>query len=208
MTFIQYLLYVTGMDGYATLVGNSLVRNWDRKGKGPIRIKCLPGATLDTIIDSAKDFRCVNQIVFLQSGIPDLYVRGVAEIDEDKLEAYKQALVRVNVVLQPPVLILPIYPPSGSSEYICNVYSDFNYYIRSLNSLETPNTVSRIFHRLHKSGWRIDHRRLQDSVHPTETEGRRIYRRLTEYLQTGSDFARVGNTGCHPWLGKSGQKVQ
>ena len=131
----------------------------------------MPGATLDTIIDSAKDFRCVNQNVFLQSGILDRHVRGVAEIDEDKLEAYKQALERVNVVLQPPVLILPIYPPSGSSEYICNVYSDLNYYIRSLNSLETPNTVSRIFHRLHKSGWRIDHRRLQDSVHPTETKG-------------------------------------
>ena len=77
------------MDRYATLVGNSLVRNWDREGKSPIKIKCLPGATLDTIIDSAKDFRCVNQIVFLQSGIPDLHVRGVGEIDEYKLKAYK-----------------------------------------------------------------------------------------------------------------------
>ena len=144
----------------------------------------------------------------MQSVIPDLHVRGVADIDEDKLEAYKQALVEMNIVLQHPVLILPILPPSGSSEYMCNVYSDLNYYIRSLNSLETPNTVSRIFHRLHNSGWRIDHRRLQNSVHPTETEERRIYRRLTEYLQTGSDFARVGNTGCHPWLGKSDQRVR
>ena len=90
MTFIQYLLYVKDMDGYATLVGNSLVRNWDREGKGPIRIKCLPGATLNTIINNAEDFRCVNQIVlFLQSGIPDLHVKGVADIDEDKLDVYK-----------------------------------------------------------------------------------------------------------------------
>ena len=58
------------------------------------------------------------------------------------------ALVRVNVVLQHPVVIVIIYLPSGFLEYIHNVYSDLNYYIRSLNSLETTNTESRILHHL------------------------------------------------------------
>ena len=161
------------MNRYATLVGNLLVRNWDREGKGPIRIKCLLGATLDAIIDYAKDFMCVNQIVFfLQSSIPGLYVRRVTDIDGDKLKVYKLAVARLNVVLQHSVVILPIYPPSGSSEFICNVYSDPNYYIRSLNSFETPNTVSRILHRLQNRGWRINHSCLQKGVQLTEMEGR------------------------------------
>ena len=106
-----------------------------------------------------------KSICFLQSGIPDFHVRGVADIDENKLDVYKLALALVNVVLQHPVVIVIIYLPSGFLECICIVYSDFNYYIRSLYSLETPNTVSRILHRLQNSGWRINHGRLQDGIH-------------------------------------------
>lgn len=191
------VFYILGMANNVCLIGNSIVRNWNRERDGSIHIKVMPGATLDTLIEGAKEFRCPGAIIFIQSGIPDLHVRGILDIEEEKLEIYKRALVKVNTTLEAPVVILPIYPPYGSSEYVCTIYADLNYYIRSLNSLETPNTSSRIFHRLVIGGWRIDASRLSDGIHPTEREGQRIYRRLVEYVEKGSDFQRVGNCHCH-----------
>ena len=191
------VLYFVEMADFVCIVGNSIIRNWNRERNGPIQIKVMPGAALDTLIEGAKEFRCPGAIVFIQSGIPDLHIRGILDIEEDKLEIYKRALVKVNVTLEPPVVILPIYPPYGSSDYVCTIYADLNYYIRSLNTLETPNTSSRIFHRLVAGGWRIDTSRLSDGIHPTEREGQRIYRRLVEYVEKGSDFSRVGNCHAH-----------
>ena len=58
------------MNGYSAFVVNSPLKFYDRKGKGSIKIMCLPGAILYTIIDSAIAFKSVNQTALLQSCIP------------------------------------------------------------------------------------------------------------------------------------------
>jgi len=182
------------------IVGNSIVKYWYEHAGDNLKIVCLPGAKLDQIMEEALKEIEVGpqyQFVFLQSGIPDLHDKGSTEIHRERLSLYKGRLEFVRKIIPNAVLLL-IYPPLHSSQYVCNTYNDLNKFIRDLNHFPTPNTVSRIFHRRSSDDrWRVDYSRMVDGIHLRGEENSRIIGKIYEFveLSTHNDSVRRSDEG-------------
>ena len=179
------------------VVGNSIVKYWGNETGQNVRVFCLPGATLDMILLKAiAEQREDDRYVYLQSGIPDLHRKGENfGILPERLNLYKQTLRKTHQYV-PKAVILMIYPPLNANQEICNQYHDINKLIVDLNTIKTPNTISRIFHRDHKNRWRVECARLVDGIHPTREEISRMVRRLFDGIdsQETSSPETVGNS--------------
>jgi hypothetical protein len=163
------------------IVGNSIVKYWHEHVGKSTRVFCMPGATLDKLLTIAQDESQVrDKYVFIQSGIPDMHIKGQYDIVPERLDLYKRRLLQVHRVI-PNAVILLIYPPLNVSQAVCEQYNDINMIIRQQNRVKAPNTISRIFHHGGPSGrWRIDSSRLSDGIHPTKAETSRMVERLYE----------------------------
>jgi hypothetical protein len=177
------------------VVGNSIVKYWSEELEGRMRVICLPGATLETLMDTARQEVLVSESsVFIQSGIPDLHIKGEPGIVPEKLDLYKGRLLQVHRFV-PEAVILLIYPPLNSSQNICATYDDLNALIRSLNNGGTPNTISRIFHRDHEGYFRVESRRLADGIHPRRSETARMVRRVLNFVDNSTEECATPSRG-------------
>lgn len=189
------------MEMKAVIVGNSIVKLFNQDKKGPIAVHTFPGAQLEILLKEAKTVAKDGQVIFIQSGIPDLHIKGHPEIDLEKLEKYKNMLNRMeNVKPECPTYILPIYPPLHTPAKDLETYAQLNLHIRTINGKDTPNTASRIFHRMGADKWRVDPTRVSsDGIHPTGYEAVRMYRRVVDFIKYGDDNYHRGNTRIgHP----------
>lgn len=131
------------------------MRFWDEDSTSPVKVMCLPGAPLNTLIEAGKEIS-ESELILFQSGIPHLHVKGERATNYLKLEKYKELFTSASSRTINHVIHLLIYPPYNCNQDICVAYNDLNRLIQSLNEGGTPNTVSRIFHRDHKSVWRVE----------------------------------------------------
>ena len=172
------------------MVGNSLVRFWPDELKGRARVTCLPGATLDQLVEAAsQDVRVSDVNVYIQSGIPDLHVKGDLTILPGKVDLFRRRLTGVHRVV-PNAIVMLIYPPLNASQQVCVTYDDLNALIKSLNRGGTPNTVSRIFHKDHEGYFRVESRRLVDGIHPHRYETIRMVKRLIDFMESPDRIRR------------------
>jgi DNA-binding transcriptional MerR regulator len=154
-----------------------------------MRVICLPGETLRKLVNTARqEVRVSDLSVLIQSGIPDLHVKGRRELVPEKLDVYKEQLMQVHNLV-PKAVIMLIYPPLNSTQQTCSIYDDLNALIRSLNTRGTPNTISRIFHMDHEGRFRVEARRLSDGIHPHRNETARMVRRVLNFMD-GSEGER------------------
>ena len=174
------------------IVGNSIVKYWGEETGA--RVFCLPGATLDVILDKAvQEHQDTDRYVYLQSGIPDMHRKWEhSGILPERLDLYKRNLRKVHKYL-PKAIILMIYPPLNAPHGVCEQYHEVNKMIVQLNKVKTPNTISRIFHRGHNNIWRVESARLSDGIHPTRQEVSRMVRRLESEVGTLSSSHHLGS---------------
>jgi hypothetical protein len=169
----------------ALVVGNSLVKYWAEESEGRLRVTCLPGATLDKLLCAAVEGnRVSDSVIYIQSGIPDLQLKGKHSILPERLVLYERRLREVHKTL-PKAVILMIYPPLNSTQQDCHIYENINTLITELNVRGTPNTVSRVFHRDHEGYFRVESRRLADGIHPRRCESTRMVGRILDFVLPG-----------------------
>ena len=93
----------------------------------------------------------------------------------------------------PRAIIQQIYPPSKSSQFVCETYNGLSRLIRNPNPTSTPATVARFFHqRSTDNSWRVNGSRLVDDIHPTHDETARVVSKLYDFVETGVQCAVRG----------------
>ena len=175
------------------IVGNSIVKYWGENTDRSMRVFCLPGATLDRLLMKAiAEHRESDRYVYIQSGIPDMHrKREHFSILPERFSLYKSTLAKAHQYL-PNAIILMIYPPLNAPHGICEQYHEINKLIVRLNTVKTPNTISRIFHRDHNQRWRVECARLSDGIHPTRTEASRMLSRLFDEVESCKPRSSAG----------------
>ena len=78
------------------IVGNSIVKHWTDDEAGPIKVICVPGAALISLVVVGEDNSEPGELLIIQSGIPDIHVKGVRDINTNKLEYYRDSFTHTQ----------------------------------------------------------------------------------------------------------------